>query len=166
MDKIRAKLSSWKSKICSMIGRATLVSSILSSIPNFYIHAMWLRTSIHREIDRISRNFLWGSVDNQHKLHLINQVMICQPKNQRGLGFCSANKANIVAMAKLNWRIHTKYGKTWREVLVHKYNITLHTTSPPSSGLLAVKSIFKGASLFREGIKRLPSKWSNYFVLV
>ncbi|GLT58479.1 hypothetical protein SLA2020_313680 [Shorea laevis] len=76
---------------------------------------MWLSSSAQKEIDRISRNFIWGFVDGEKKLHLINWEIICQPKKQRGLGLRSAKDANLMAMSKLNWRLHTKEGKVWRE---------------------------------------------------
>ncbi|GKV43678.1 hypothetical protein SLEP1_g50939 [Rubroshorea leprosula] len=86
LEKIRSKLSGWKTKFFSMAGGLTLISSVLTSIPNFYMQVMWLPSSIHKEIDRISNNFLWGSVDAKHKLHLIGWDTMCQPKAHGGLG--------------------------------------------------------------------------------
>ncbi|GLU03918.1 hypothetical protein SLE2022_210890 [Rubroshorea leprosula] len=124
LHKIRAKLSGWKSIFFSMAGRTTLVSFVLSSIPNFYMQAMWLQSSAQKEIDCISRNFIWGSIDGEKKIHLINWDTICQPHSLGGLGLRSAKDANLVAMSKLNWRLHTEKRKVWKEDLVQKYKIS------------------------------------------
>lgn len=66
------------------------------------MQVMWLPSSVHKEIDRISRNFLWGFVDNQQNIHLVDWNTIYKSKAHGSLGFCSACDANIVAMSKLN----------------------------------------------------------------
>ncbi|GKV10035.1 hypothetical protein SLEP1_g21461 [Rubroshorea leprosula] len=152
-----------------MAGRTTLVSSMLSIIPNFYMQTMWLPSSVQKEIGRISRNFIWGS-DGQKKLHLISWETICQPKKQGGLGLKSAKDANLVAMSKLNWRLHTEEGKVWREVLVKKYKIFNPKTSLPSFGSPIIKSLSKGVDLLQKGIKWIPkdgqhiSFWADQWI--
>ncbi|GKV33503.1 hypothetical protein SLEP1_g42009 [Rubroshorea leprosula] len=39
MDKVKAKLAGWKANMFSLAGRATLTSSVLSTIPNYYMQA-------------------------------------------------------------------------------------------------------------------------------
>ncbi|GLT60395.1 hypothetical protein SLA2020_331620 [Shorea laevis] len=55
VDKVRSKLAGWKANLLSLAGRATLVSAVLSAIPNYYMQGMFLPSSIHNELDRISR---------------------------------------------------------------------------------------------------------------
>ncbi|GLT75551.1 hypothetical protein SLA2020_472680 [Shorea laevis] len=160
LDKICSKLSGWKTKFFSIVGRATLVSFVLASIPNYFMQVMWLPYFVHKEIDRISKNFLWGFVDSQRKIHLVDWNTICKPKAHGGLGFHSIHDANIVAISKLNWRIHTKKENIWREVLVKKYNINDFHYTPPSSTSLVLKNISKGTPLFISGIKWVPQNGS------
>ncbi|GKV17453.1 hypothetical protein SLEP1_g27964 [Rubroshorea leprosula] len=170
LEKIRSKLIGWKTQFPSMAGRATLISSVLASIPNFYMQTMWLPSSVHKEIDRISNNFLWGSTDNQRKIHSIGWDTVCLPKSKGGLGFRSARNANIVAMSKLNWRLHTEEDKAWREVLVRKYNINNFSFAPSSSASHAIKCISKGTELFKSEIKYIArnshsiSFWFDHWV--
>ncbi|GLT63634.1 hypothetical protein SLA2020_361840 [Shorea laevis] len=170
LERIRSKLSGWKTKFFSMASRATLVSSVFASIPNYCMQVMWLPSSVHKEIDRISRNFLWGSIDDQRKIHLVDWDTIYKPKTHGGLGLRSTHNANIVAMSKLNWRIHTEKDKMWREVLVKKYNINdLHIT-PSSSASPVLKNLSKGTPLFVSSIKWVPRNgflirfWSDHWV--
>ncbi|GLT85488.1 hypothetical protein SLE2022_036770 [Rubroshorea leprosula] len=153
-----------------MAGRATLISSVLASIPNFYMQTMWLPSSVHKEIDRISNNFLWGSTNHQRKIHSIGWDTVCLPKNKGGLGFRSARNANIVSMSKLNWRLHTEKDKAWREVLVRKYNINNFSFAPSLSASPVIQCISKGTELFKSGIKYIPrnghsiSFWFDHWV--
>ncbi|GKV26879.1 hypothetical protein SLEP1_g36097 [Rubroshorea leprosula] len=152
------------------LGKATLVSSVLASIPNYFMQVMWLPSSVHKEIDKISRNFLWGSVVDQRKIHLVDWDTICKPKSHGGLGIRSARNANTVAMSKLNWRIHTEKDKMWREVLVKKYNINDLRFAPSSSASPVLKNLSKGTPLFTSGIKWVPRNglsihfWTDHWV--
>ncbi|GKU90459.1 hypothetical protein SLEP1_g4450 [Rubroshorea leprosula] len=49
--------------------RATLVSAVLSAIPNYYI--LHLSESIHKELDGISKQFLLGSTSEKRKAELV-----------------------------------------------------------------------------------------------
>ena len=53
-------------------------------------------------IDRLSRNFLWGSSENKKKLHLISWGKITKPKEEGGLGIQAAKPKNTALLAKLN----------------------------------------------------------------
>ncbi|GKV49249.1 hypothetical protein SLEP1_g56010 [Rubroshorea leprosula] len=52
------------------LGRVTLTKSVLEAVPNYYMQSSLLPTSIHRELDQISRNFIWGSDEHHKKIHL------------------------------------------------------------------------------------------------
>lgn len=61
IDKITGKLESWKSKYLSLGGRLTLLNSILSAVPIYYLYVLHLPVRVEKEIDRIRRRFLWTS---------------------------------------------------------------------------------------------------------
>ncbi|GKU87794.1 hypothetical protein SLEP1_g2134 [Rubroshorea leprosula] len=87
------------------LGRVTLTSSVLAAIPNYYMQTMLLPASVHTELDQISQIFIWGSEDNQKKIHLVGWQTVTQPRVLRGLGLKSSKEANLAAMSKLNWRL-------------------------------------------------------------
>ncbi|GLT27441.1 hypothetical protein SLA2020_024380 [Shorea laevis] len=109
-------------------------------------------------------------MDGQKKLHLINWETICQLRKQGGLGLRSAKDANLVAMSKLNWRLHTEERKVWREVLVKKYKISNPKAYLPSIGSPIIRNLSKGVDLFKKGIKWIPkngqhiSFWSDHWI--
>ncbi|GLT93612.1 hypothetical protein SLE2022_113960 [Rubroshorea leprosula] len=127
------------------------------------MQASWLPSSIHNEIDRISRNFIWGSDESHRKLHLVSWDTICQPKESGGLGIKKARDANLISMAKLNWRLHTDKGHLWRDVISKKYRIDDPHAPLPTSGSPVIKSIAKGYSTFKDGIRWTPGTGHSIF---
>ena len=58
VDKVRARLATWKTKFLSRAGRLCLISSILSTIPAYYMQAFALPVSTLKDLDSICNNFL------------------------------------------------------------------------------------------------------------
>lgn len=59
IDKITSKLESWKSKYLSIRGRLTLLNSVLSAVPTYYLLVLHLPVRVEKEIGRLRRRFLW-----------------------------------------------------------------------------------------------------------
>ena len=72
IDRIKSKLAGWKANLLSFAGRVVLTQSMTSTIPNYTMQCIALPAKIHLGIDRLSRNFLWGSSENKKKLHLLS----------------------------------------------------------------------------------------------
>uniref|UniRef100_A0A7N2M5G8 Uncharacterized protein n=1 Tax=Quercus lobata TaxID=97700 RepID=A0A7N2M5G8_QUELO len=53
-------------------------------------------------IDRVNRNFLWGSTENQRKMHWVGWQKVTRAKEEGGLGLQTARGRNIALLAKLN----------------------------------------------------------------
>ncbi|GLT63779.1 hypothetical protein SLA2020_363160 [Shorea laevis] len=140
-----------------MAGRTTLATSVLASIPNYYMQAAMLPSSVLPELDRITRDFLWGS-DQQHKnIHSVGWDKVTLPKSLRGLGIKSAKETNEVVMAKLNWRLVTERDKLWSQVLSSKYGIGDKPSPLPKNNSLVLNNIRKGNELFLKGVRWIPS---------
>ena len=74
------RLNGWKSRCLSLAGRVTLAKSALASMPSYVMQTVELPNSVCSRIDRICRNFIWGSNESNRKVHLINWNKICSPK--------------------------------------------------------------------------------------
>ncbi|GLT28325.1 hypothetical protein SLA2020_032670 [Shorea laevis] len=120
-----------------------------------------LPASIHKEIDQISRNFIWGSEVKQRKIHLVNWNIVSSPKHLGGLGLKSARETNLVAMCKLNWRLHQEKDKTWSDMFRSKYNVLNCHSRPTVAGSPIWKAITKGYDLFSLGLKWVPHTRTN-----
>lgn len=68
LDNMHSKLVSWKTKFLNMAGRTTLAKASLVGIPNHVIQINLLPTTMHKRINRIQRNFLWGTTEKKNAL--------------------------------------------------------------------------------------------------
>ena len=98
-----------------------LTQSVTSTIPNYTMQCVALPPKILKGIDRLNRNFLWGSSDSKKKLHLIGWNKVTRDKEEGGLGIQAAKPKNTALLAKLNWRFKTEKTTLWVRVLSKKY---------------------------------------------
>lgn len=121
IDKVRSKLSRWKASTLSQAGRISLTQSCIFSIPNYVMQACKIPTSFCDEIEKMCRDFIWGSTPEARKNHLIAWEKLCSPKEDGGLGFSSLRMVNDVYMMKLGWGLISKKNALWSQVLRFKY---------------------------------------------
>jgi len=79
IDKMQNRLASWKGELLNKAGRLTFASSILSSIPTYYMQINWLPQNICDNIDQTTRNFIWRG-NNNIGVHLVNWKKVNSPK--------------------------------------------------------------------------------------
>ncbi len=86
VDRVERRLSA-TSALLSYGDRLTMVNSVLSSLPNYYMCSLSLPKSIIENIDRARRNCLWRGTDiNSSRKSLVLWERVCQPKSRGGLG--------------------------------------------------------------------------------
>ena len=86
LDRVAARLAGWKAKSLSFAGRATLVQSVITSIPCYSMQTVALPISVCKEVERMARSFLWGNNEQVRKTSLINWKTVSMPKAYGGLG--------------------------------------------------------------------------------
>ena len=69
LDKVKSKLVGWKANLLSMVGRVVLIQASSSAIPAYIMQSNLLPSKVLEGIDRVNRNFLWGSTENKGKMH-------------------------------------------------------------------------------------------------
>jgi hypothetical protein len=102
VEKVQAKLSSWKAKLLSLAGRVILVQSVTFAIPAYYMQNVALPIRVCFNLDKLNRDFLWGSTDERKKMHMVIWDKVCRPKELGGLGLYSTKVRNLTLLAKLN----------------------------------------------------------------
>ena len=158
LDKVKQKLAGWKANMLSLAGRSVLIQASSATIPSYVMQSVYLPQKILDGIDRVNRNFLWGSSDAAKKIHWVGWHKVAKPKEEGGLGLQAAKGRNVALLAKLNWRFHMERGKPWAEVLRMKYcnqrrvNTINANRLPCSQTWRAMK---KGMKVFTKG-----SKWA------
>lgn len=93
-------LAEWKKIYLSKVGQLTLIKSILSSLPTYYIYLFSHPVSIAQHLVKLQRDFLWGGMDDCVKFHLVRWQMVCKPVQQGGLGLHSLVRFNQALLWK------------------------------------------------------------------
>ena len=164
LDKVKSKLAGWKANLLSMAGRSVLIQAASSAIPAYVMQSCMLPGKILEGIDRVNRNFLWGSSENKKKIHWVGWSKVTRPKLDGGLGIQAARGRNTALLAKLNWRFHTEEKAPWARVLRLKYCNHQRLNSRNSNNLSTSrvwKSLKKGEEIFKKGTRWFPGADSN-----
>lgn len=104
IDRISAKLGSWKVVLLSKRGRLTLLKYTFAFIPNYYQSLLTIPRSVASVIETRFRNFLWNDLEDHHRFHLEDWKFICKPLGCGDLGIRSIKDHNRVLLAKWLWR--------------------------------------------------------------
>ena len=115
------KLAGWKTKFLSFAGRAVLVKAVMSAVPNHVMQGVNLPRHLCYKLDKINRDFLWGSTNEKRKLHLMGWEKVIKSKEEDGLGIQAARAKNLALLTKLNWRMYHEKEALWAKVLLKKY---------------------------------------------
>lgn len=91
-----------------------LAQNVLSSIPFFTMHCIYLLIGVCEDVEKRVRKFLWGP-----NIHLVKTVT--KDKSQGGLGIRNLNNMNKAFMEKMGWRLITNSQTLWAQILRAKY---------------------------------------------
>ncbi|KAF7804220.1 putative ribonuclease H protein At1g65750 family [Senna tora] len=119
VDKVKAKLSSWKSKNLSLAGKVTLVRAVTSAIPAYAMQTAVLPSGICKEIEKLNRGFIWGDSESKRKSHLVSWHTLCKPKRDGGLAkyACGSGQLPTVAPRHNGSRLWKGICGNWRTIL-------------------------------------------------
>ena len=95
VERVILKLSGWKAKFLSFAGRTVLIKSVMAAIPNHVMQGVTLLCHLCEKLDKINRDFLWGSSTKKKKLHLVGWSKIIRPKEKGGLDIQAAQAKHI-----------------------------------------------------------------------
>jgi len=134
IEKMQNRLASWKGKLLNKAGRLTLASSVLSSIPTYYMQLNWLPQNICDNIDQTTRNFIWKG-NNNRGVHLVNWKKIASPKNSGVLALEQLEKRTFAFLG--NWfgiwcKKRIKFGWIYYPAIILMVPISFLTLQPVS----------------------------------
>jgi len=85
-EQFEKRLSSWKGKNLSTGGPLTLINSVLSSLPMYMMSFFEIPKGVRKKLDYFRSRFFWQSDEHKRKYRLAKWDILCQPKDQGGLG--------------------------------------------------------------------------------
>lgn len=100
LERITARLDSWKAALLPKGGRLTLLKSTFASIPNYFLSLFTIPGSVANDIKTQFWNFLWNDAGEHHRYHLMDWKTSCRPLGYGGLGIRSIRDHNRVMLAK------------------------------------------------------------------
>lgn len=101
IKRIQNKLAGRQSKLLPKAGKLVLVKSTASPIADYYMQCHAMPIKVCNAIDKLIRNFLWGSTKEKIKLHMVNWHTVTLPKDWGGLGLYQIRYRNQALLAKL-----------------------------------------------------------------
>ncbi|KAM1268507.1 hypothetical protein ACFX13_000857 [Malus domestica] len=105
VEKAQAWLFVWKVNSLSLAGRVTLVQSVTSVIPFYAMQTIKLPVTICDQLDRLNKNFVYGSTQSKNKVNLVKWSQVCLPKSLGGLGLKNMRVMNLAILSKNSWRL-------------------------------------------------------------
>ncbi|XP_039145636.1 uncharacterized protein LOC120282866 [Dioscorea cayenensis subsp. rotundata] len=151
IDKIKSRLSTWKSNYLSIGGRLTLLNSVLSSLPTFWMSMFCLPKWVIKEIDRIRRDFLWSGPDMDiPRCRLVAWQAICRSKEQGGWGILNLSVFNMALLGKWRWKFLSDSNWCCARVIKFNYNLTSWNMFSLPRGRVSFfwSGVLKGLSAF------------------
>ena len=100
LERMEKKLSGWKRIYLSKAGRLTLLKSTLSSLLTYYLSLFTIPKAVAARLERIQRNFLWGSSKECFKYPLVAWEKVCLPLELGGLGIRKLVSFNQALLGK------------------------------------------------------------------
>ncbi|KAL9670846.1 hypothetical protein QQ045_008405 [Rhodiola kirilowii] len=114
-DAIRSKITGWSKNFLNISGRATLISSVLSSISIHTLAIIPVPKTCIESMERLFANFIW---DGKH--HWVSWDNICLPKNEGGLGIRNLKGVKDAMLGKVAWRFLLNES-CWAKLSRNKY---------------------------------------------
>ncbi|XP_065629558.1 uncharacterized protein LOC112003977 [Quercus suber] len=93
--------------------RMMLIQASTSVIPTYVMQCTALPKKLLDDIDRVNRNFLWGSLESSKRMHWVGWYKVTKAKEKGGLGIQLAKGRNQALLAKLNWRFRMENDALW-----------------------------------------------------
>nr|XP_033516803.1 uncharacterized protein LOC117281097 [Nicotiana tomentosiformis] len=88
-----------------MAGRTTLAKSSLGSILSHVMQYIKLPAQVCSKIDRIQRNFIWGTTPIKRKMHFVGRRNVTRLNKEGGLNVHKNDFKNSAIHADLAWRM-------------------------------------------------------------
>ena len=104
VNTFKKRLSKWKANTLSIVGRLTLIKSVLDSLPTYYFSLFKAPMKVINILERLMRRFLWGGSDEVKKISWVAWDTVTKDIGDGGLGIAKLELNNNALIGKWFWR--------------------------------------------------------------
>jgi hypothetical protein len=119
--KVENKLPTWQSVGLTSGGKAILIQSCLSSIPNYSMGVYLLQEEIHQKMDAARSYFFWHGPNFKKKYHMASWDLLASPKKAGGLVFTNTRIMYKCLLGKWIFMIENEENNICCQLLRNKY---------------------------------------------
>ena len=152
VDRVERRLTA-SSQFLPQGGRLTLINSVLSSIPTYYMCSLQLPISVVKAIDTSRKNCLWrGNNPTSTRRSLASWDLVGRPKDKGGLGVINLRVQNIALLLKHLVKFYKGHDLPWVQLIWNLYykSKVLHLVWNKGSfwwrDIVALTDVFRGTS--------------------
>jgi len=114
VEKVTARLPTWKGKFLNKAGRLKLLNAVLTSIPMHFLTVFAINKWAIKRIDKIRRSFLWkGSAEANGGHCLVRWAKVMRPKKFGGLGVLDLELFGRALRLRWLWLEWTDQERPW-----------------------------------------------------
>lgn len=121
VDRVERRLSA-NAAFLSYGDRLTLVNTVFSSLPTYYMCTLLLPKTVIDNIDRARKHCLWrGSEVNSNRKSLAALDKVCKPKMKGGLGVINLSIQNQALLLKFLDKFYNRRKVPWVDLIWNSY---------------------------------------------
>ena len=158
LHNLERKLEGWKARHLSFGARTTLLQSVLSSLPVYFMSLYKAPSSVIAKVEKLQRRFLWSGTNDKDMIHWINWDLVKTSKRRGGLGIQDMKSLNSTLLGKWVWRYAVERSAWWRTLIVAKCG------EGPSSWQPVWNLRQTGLSVWKWIVLHSSSFWSHGYI--
>ena len=123
VEKFKVKLSNWRAGILSVGGRLTLIKSVLSNLPIYYMSIYKMPIAVEKTLEAMRNKFFIGGDMEERKMTWVAWKKCLASKEFGGLSIGSIFALNRALLFKWVWRFRNNCTDLWANVISSIYGV-------------------------------------------
>ena len=148
VDNIERRLSA-SSAMLNQGSRLQLLTSVLTSMPIYFLCTLHIPLGIIKQLDRIFRQCLWRGNTDTPKQSLAAWDLVCRPKDKGGLGILNLNIQNQGLLMKHLHKFFNKHDVPWVSLIWDSYYDNIVPQATVLTGSFWWRDVFKLNDAYR-----------------